>query len=198
MNKYHRYQIGFTLIEALITVALLSVLLGVGIPSLTTLVRDNALVTETNHLIGDLNQARSEALKSSSRVILCRTANPNAVTPSCGGSNNVWETGWLVFEDADGNTTYDSGTDRLIKVGNVASGDVTVRANTAADTMIITANGASGESAVARFAICDSRGAANGREVNVSLVGRAFLRTTPSPICSCTAPPNDPLDASGC
>ena len=198
MQKFNNQHKGFTLLEALVTVALVSILIGVGLPSLTTMVQDNALVTETNHLIGDINQARSEALKTGGRVIMCRSANPDAAAPVCGGTATVWSTGWLVFQDADGNTTYDTGVDTLVKVGSLLGSGVTIRANTVADNLIIAGSGASGEASVARFSICDSRGVAEGREVDVSLVGRPFIRTTPSPICSCTAPPNDPLNVVGC
>lgn len=197
MQKFNNQHRGFTLLEALVTVALVSILIGVGLPSLTSMVQDNALVTETNHLIGDINQARSEALKTGGRVIMCRSANANSAAPTCGGTATVWTTGWLVFQDADGDTDYDTGVDTLVKVGSV-SGGVTVRANTVADTLIFAGNGALAEASVARFSVCDTRGVSNGREVDVSLVGRPFIRTVPSPICSCTAPPNDPLDLLGC
>ena len=54
---------GFTLLELMVTIAVLAILATVGVPSFQTLVQNNRVVTQTNELVSVLNVARTEAVK---------------------------------------------------------------------------------------------------------------------------------------
>ena len=62
-----RTSTGFTLIELMVTLSVLSVLLAVGAPSFGKISRDNLLLAETQTLRGVLAAARSEAQTSARR-----------------------------------------------------------------------------------------------------------------------------------
>ena len=62
---------GFTLVELLVTVTVLGVLLGVGMPNLFNLIEQNRLTTDANNLVVSLNYARSEA----ARVLLTASSH---------------------------------------------------------------------------------------------------------------------------
>lgn len=64
---------GFTLIELIVTIAILAILLGLAAPSFRDLIENNRTATRTNDLVAALNFARSEAIKRGVDVSLCRT-----------------------------------------------------------------------------------------------------------------------------
>jgi type IV fimbrial biogenesis protein FimT len=138
-----------------------------------------------------IHYARSEAAKRRTRVVLCRSADPTATPPSCGGLSNTWTTGWLVFASGDGNNTYEAATDALLRVGTPANSGLTVVTNSTSNRNLeINPDGTTNEGGgTARFAICDSRGGAHGRQLNVAPVGRPKLRKgSPSAQINCTSP----------
>ena len=89
-----RKKSGLTLIELLITVAVLAVVLALGIPSMREVVVRNRLVGINNDLMTALTLARSEAIRRATWVSVCRSADG----ANCGGT---WSDGWIVFVNAD-------------------------------------------------------------------------------------------------
>jgi len=187
-----RRQSGFTIIEIMITIAVVAVLAAVGVPAIGNLIKNNRVRAHMFEVLDSIQLTRSEATKRRQAVVMCRTADPTAGTPVCGGTANTWTTGWLIFEDKNGNSSYDSGTDVLIKAVNpAAEGNITVMTNSVCNNNLsYKSDGSLNESGTAKFAICDDRGVGFGRQVNVALVGRAsVIAGTPgSPLTSCTAP----------
>lgn len=89
---------GFTLLELMITVAILALLVGIGVPSFNAMLRQNRLATQTNELVAATALARSEAVKRGSLVTLCPA---NLEGDDCSGSDD-WTQEWIVFPDLDG------------------------------------------------------------------------------------------------
>ncbi len=56
---------GFTLLELLITGAVISIVMAIAIPSMTTFTQNDRLITNINSMVGHLFYARSEAVKRS-------------------------------------------------------------------------------------------------------------------------------------
>lgn len=94
---------GFTLLEALVVVALLGTLLALAAPTLTDLREKHQMQSQGEHLLGSLMLARSEALRRQQRVTLC----VRAADDSCANEGS-WAQGWLVFVDANDNAARDS------------------------------------------------------------------------------------------
>lgn len=104
-------QAGITLLELMVAITVLAVLLGVGVPSFNSVVRNNRLATQANEFVTALNFARSEAGKRGLPVSVC--ASSDGATCEAGAPD--WETGWIVFTDTATAGELD-GTDELLQV----------------------------------------------------------------------------------
>ncbi len=85
---------GASLMDLLVTVAIASLLFGIGIPGFQNYLAYSRLVSSTNLLSRSLALARSEAVKRVAHVVICKSRDQLNCTPS--GS---WQQGWIVFED---------------------------------------------------------------------------------------------------
>lgn len=98
---------GFTIVELMITLAVAAVLLAIAIPSFREVTLNNQRAAKTNEFVTALNYARGQALALRNPVIICRTSDSNAATPTC-GSGNGWEEGWIIAEDRDADGDIDA------------------------------------------------------------------------------------------
>ena len=94
-------QAGFTLIELMVTVAVLAILLSLGLPGFQGVLRSNRVATTNNELIASLSLARTEALRNGRGAGVC----PSTAGTACDGG---WNDGWMVWSDADGNGSFES------------------------------------------------------------------------------------------
>ena len=92
----HSIQSGFTLVELIITVAVLAVLMAIAAPSFTDYSRSQTLGARASALHQDMTLARAEAVKLQLNVELDAT----------GGD---WTKGWTVYADANANGKQDKG-----------------------------------------------------------------------------------------
>lgn len=87
-------QQGMTLVELMVTVAVLAILASVAAPSLKEMMENNRLVATNNQIISAINYTRSEAVKRALRVNMCASAD-GATCSTSGG----FEIGWIIFTD---------------------------------------------------------------------------------------------------
>lgn len=76
---------GFTLLELVITVAVLAIALAIAVPSFQSIVSRNQLTAITNELVAALQLTRMEAVRRNQRVVLCPTTDGS----TCSGANWV-------------------------------------------------------------------------------------------------------------
>lgn len=154
----------FTLIELLIVIAIMSITLMVGMPSMQEIITNTRLTNAANSMVSALQLARAEALKQHKTVVVAK--------------NNDWINGWSVFVDNNDDNiqnddeptlaAFDSLNPNLMvfagKYPNYASYSENGRINT---------NG--------RFSFCSSTGEnQNFRSVVLALTGRIHIESASS------------------
>lgn len=83
---------GFTLIELMITVAVLAIVVAIAVPSFTEQIRNNRSVSIANDFLDTISFARAQAASRPARISIC--ASNNGTT-----CNNNWTDGYIVFVD---------------------------------------------------------------------------------------------------
>ena len=99
-----RKSAGFTMIELLMVMMIVGILAAIGTSSFKYVATSNRISTEINGLLGDMQFARSQAVKTGTTVTVC----PSIDSQSCSGST-TWTTGWIVFLDFNGDGAVQTG-----------------------------------------------------------------------------------------
>lgn len=159
---------GFTLIELMVTLAVIIVLLVVGVPNLKSFMQSNRLTSSTNLLVISLNLARSEAVKRGAAIKTCVS---NTAQSDC---NNVanWENGWITFIDTDNDDTIDGG-ETVLRVNASLGGGTTIRSGQF--TSIISYNSDGSANTNGSFKVCDE---------NANLIKAKGINVAPTGIIS--------------
>ena len=84
--------------------AVIAILSGIAVPSFIGLIQSNRVAGEVNALSGDIQFARSEAIKEGLPVSLCVSVNGTSCL-----NINTWNKGWIVFSDPNGNQVLEPG-----------------------------------------------------------------------------------------
>lgn len=169
MKQIKQLHAGFTLFELLITVAIATILIGVAVPSFTSMSKSNKMTSIVNELVYSLNIARSEAMKSN-RASVCISSDL-ATCATTGG----WTSGWIVFADLDGDCTVDAGENVIKAVESIKSPNTIVATPAARRCVTYAGNGfiTPPANAPTDFVFCDGRtGLTVGRKITVIITGR--------------------------
>jgi type IV fimbrial biogenesis protein FimT len=170
---------GFTLIEMLVVVVIVSIVVAVGLPNFQEFIREQRVRSVASDLVGDLALARSEAARFSTRVIVARAGFAGCTMPG-----TAWNEGWCLFVDNNANGTADAG--EILKVQQPVGGGLRICSAVAdfANTVVFTPrgqvvrNGAVGAND-GLVITDDTTGAANSRTriLMFGLVGRVTTVT---------------------
>ena len=99
---------GITLIELLVTLAIVVILLLVAGPSFSEFMNETRSRYQANQFLSAINLARSEAITRVERVTLCAAK----VDDKC-STDATWNEYWILFTDNDTIGTMDSPNDRI-------------------------------------------------------------------------------------
>lgn len=113
-----RQAAGFTLVELMVTLAVLIILLAIGVPQMRAFLLKRQVAADAETLAMTVQFAKSEALKRSGNVSIC-PLGPNTNTCATAATQD-WSAGWMVFIDEGNPTTspagFDAALDTAIKV----------------------------------------------------------------------------------
>ncbi|MBL8268257.1 GspH/FimT family pseudopilin [Steroidobacter sp.] len=115
MQPTHTRAAGFTIIELMITVAVASILLAIGVPAFNDIIRNSRIATQTNTLVGALNYARGESAVRGMPISICAANNDRT---GCQSGATSWVNGWVIFTDRSGTAgVVDAPGDEVLQTG---------------------------------------------------------------------------------
>ena len=166
MPLFHRKQkqIGMTLLELMVVLAIAGILATVAIPSFQTAMKNNTVAAYRDAFATAIKIARSEAINTQSFVTICPSNNQTG----CSGN---WANGWIVFADINGSGARDIANERLIDVNN---GSTNIRVTNGAARTVITfaATGLNvGNAETISFCDSDNMSGIDGRSIILSITG---------------------------
>lgn len=154
---------GFTLIELMVTLAVVAIVAAVAFPNFQETLRSNRVATTSNDLLASLALARSEAVRGTRGAGICSSANGT----SCGGS---WNDGWIVWQDTNGNGAFSAGADQIVRYSQGRPGRMTL--TTAADGVFFDPRGRP-TGAARTFGVTPTGYSSPSRNVCLSATGQA-------------------------
>ena len=167
---------GFTLIELMVTITLVAIVMGIGVPSYQELVVKNRIQTQASEIRSSLAMARVEAIRRGLRVRVCPGQN------GCVGAN--WHDGWNSFVDRNSDNTIDPNETQL-EVHIRLDGGSTL---TGANHVIFKSDGTASDARELNLCTADGDASPHRRGIHVSNVGR--VRVCDPDHC----PPTRPID----
>ncbi|MCW2065141.1 MULTISPECIES: GspH/FimT family pseudopilin [Stenotrophomonas] len=109
---------GFTLVELMVTIAVVAILGTIAFPSFQSTIRSNRIATAGNEITGLLSLARSEAVRNKRGGGICGSSNGT----SC---DNSWSSGMLAWADVNGDGSKGS-DETVLRFVAVSADSVTV------------------------------------------------------------------------
>lgn len=122
MTRPHIHSAGFTIIELMVTIAVVSVLLGIGVPAFTDTVRNNRMANQTNAVVGALNYARAESATRGMPISICAANAARDACVAAAATATNWTNGWIIFTDRIGVVGQLDGTDEVLQTGPMPAG----------------------------------------------------------------------------
>ena len=175
-----RRNAGFTLIEMVAAMSVVSILAGIAIPA----VQDAAEAARSGAAKGTLVESWmtsvAHAANTGSEVVLC----PGNAGGCSGGID--WSQGWIAFADIDGDRVRGP-NETLLKQAEPLGGKVHLRSTAGRTRMVFQPNGGNAGSNIT-WTLCDGRGPEAATTIVVANSGR--LRTgkpTPAAAQACMA-----------
>ena len=155
---------GFTLIELMMTIAIVAVLGSIAIPAFSNLLYDSMRASAVNALVHGIFLARTEAMTRGEMVSICSSADGT----TCERDWSDWSQGWIAFVnlDRDEPPVHDDNEPVVLVQGPWKQGRV--RANRTAFSFRPYRQGVVNGSVV----FCDPRGSETARAVIINSAGR--------------------------
>jgi type IV fimbrial biogenesis protein FimT len=194
---------GFSMLELMITIALVGILVALAIPSFELISNINKLSGTSNELLTSLQVARTEAIRRGVHVVVCKSTNADSgAAATCNTTAGNWD-GWIAFVDDGGGTPGNAkngarnANETVIRVGRNTPSvllvpSVAVSGSTPAQTIIFRPDGLARTSSNAlltaqiRICIITTAPSQNTRAVALAFGSRTSVTKTTDATCTTT------------
>ena len=169
MHELARRSKGFTLVELMVTIAVVAVLLAIALPSFRKVIQRNRVASASNDLLASISYARTTAINRGQLVSMC----PSTDGANCTSAGRDFESGWIVYTypagAASANKPYAAASSTLLR----ASGTHTGVSINAQQTPVITfgLQGQLRPAAALSFLTCSLTGSSSLGESTASVPG---------------------------
>ncbi|WP_165488660.1 MULTISPECIES: GspH/FimT family pseudopilin [Dyella] len=187
------HQSGYTVVELMLGIIILSILSVIALPNLRDFMRRNAVIAQSNSLLGDLQYARSEAITRRGLVSVCPRASDagEAATACATGGSASFDGGWLIYVTPTANTDYNA-ANAAYQLLRVTSTNGTVSLRASGNTMMtFNARGELTPLADASLSVCTKAGGSSmsntkvpGKNLTVESSGRAAISNLDGGSCT--------------
>ncbi len=162
---------GFTLIELMVTIAVLAIVVTIAAPNLQIFILNGRMASQTNEVVTALNLARSEAIKNAANVTVCASSDGATCT-------GTWSQGWIVRDAANA----------VIRVQPALTGGSTLNGGANVATSVVfnstgrTTIPTSATTASTTLTLCPpSPATVQGRAIQIERTGRTRFNTVACP-----------------
>jgi type IV fimbrial biogenesis protein FimT len=155
---------GFTLLEALIVLAVASILACIAVPALRNANAEVHTATAKAAFLDTWLAAVNHAVLTGAEVVAC----PGTAAGCTGGTD--WSHGWIAYADLDGDRVRDP-SDTLLRTAQALGGGVRMRSTAGRTRLVFQPHGGNAGSNVT-FTLCDGRGPSRATTLVMSNGGR--------------------------
>jgi type IV fimbrial biogenesis protein FimT len=154
---------GYSLLELILTLTLVALIIGLGLPSFSGLGARNRMHVEINALFHAIHLARKESVMRKRVVSLCPSLDGLTCEPG-----RDWSTGWLMFENTDRDEPPRRDSGEPLLQAHIVDTNVQIMANRRGFTLRATQKRATNGT----FVVCDRAARAVPVALVVSYTGR--------------------------
>lgn len=175
IKSLHRTKCGFTLIELITVIAIVSILAAMAYPNFKDIIRGSQLRSTASDMTLALRFARGASVKMNDLVTICRSVDG----ATCNTQPGFWEDGWIIFRDRGVAGTVDE-DDMILRSYSATAPGTTLRTGTKLANFITYRN--NGTAYVGNmlgngtFRVCDHRGKDSGIAIVINNTGRIQSR----------------------
>ncbi len=165
---------GFTLIEFIITLAIIGILFSTALPSLSKMLADNQQTAQLHTLYHHHQLARSEAIKGNQRVLLCKSSDGLQCT-----NEAQWSEGWIIFSDSNNDNKINL-NESVVYIHQALSGKLSLNYRGFGSHNYVRYYPDGHSSSNGTYTLCSQSDKSSAKSLIISRTGRARLSSTTS------------------